>query len=228
MMMKKILLCINILLISMALTVSAQEILTAEQYFRAVSEHYGTIVDYRAQITIRHGEEVMEGEILYKTPNLLRINFTEPEDQVLVVDGIQLMLYLPIHHVLMRQDIDSHSTATLATMTSEQGLKLLSQSYSIAFLDGPAAVPLDEDSDEMVRKFKLVWRTPGQGFRQIEMSVDKNMMIRRMVGINEDFETFSFDFVNIRVNQNIPAARFSFDEPPEAYMIENFLFEPES
>lgn len=228
MMMKKILLCINILLISMALTVSAQEILTAEQYFRAVSEHYGTIVDYRARITIQHGEEVMEGEILYKTPNLLRINFTEPEDQVLVVDGIQLMLYLPIHHVLMRQDIDSHSTATLATMTSEQGLKLLSQNYSIAFLDGPGAVPLDEGSDEMVRKFKLVWRTPGQGFRQIEMSVDKNMMIRRMIGINEDFETFTFDFVNIRVNQNIPAARFSFDEPPEAYMIENFLFEPES
>ncbi len=226
--MKKAFLYIFVFLLLIPLGVSAQEIMTAEKYFQAVSENYGTIMDYQARIVISHGEEPMEGDIFYKTPNLMRINFSDPEEQVLVVDGIQLMIYLPIHHVLMRQEITRHSPGTLAAMTSEQGLKLLSQNYSVAFLEGPEAVPLDEGSDEMVRKLKLAWRTPGQGFRQIEMSVDKNMMIRRMVGITESFETFTFDFIDIRVNQEIPTARFRFEEPPEAYVIENFLFEPES
>ncbi len=206
----------------------AQDILTAEQYFTAVSEHYGTIKDYQAEITITKGEEVLKGMIYYKTPNLLRINFTEPEDQVLVVDGIQMMLYLPLHHVFMRQEITRHSKESLETMVSEQGLKLLQQNYSVAFLDGPEPVPIEEDSDEMVRKLKLAWRTPGEGFRQIEMSVNKNMMIRRMVGITDDYETFQFDLINIQVNQEIPNTRFVFEEPPSAYQIDNFLFEPES
>jgi len=166
--------------------------------------------------------------IYYKTPNLLRINFTEPEDQVLVVDGIQLMMFLPLHHVLMRQEITRHSQASLATMVSEQGLKLLEQNYSVAFLDNPEPVILEEGSDEMVRKLNLAWRTPGQGFRQIEMSVNKDMLIRRMVGITDNYETFQFDFINIQLNQDLPDARFVFEEPPSAYMIENFLFEPEN
>ena len=226
--MKKLLYCMIILILLLSSIAGAQEIMTAETYFQAVSENYGTVTDYEAQIVITHGEEVMKGELLFKTPNLMRINFVEPEDQVLVVDGVQLMLYLPIHHVLMRQEITRHSPTALATMTSEQGLKLLSQNYSVAFLERPEPLPLEEGSDEMVRKFKLAWRIPGQGFRQIEMSVDKNMMIRRMVGITESFDTFSFDFIDVRVNQDIPNARFRFEEPPSAYVIENFLFEPES
>lgn len=221
-----------ILLIVLVLTASAylpaQEITTAAEYFSSVSEHYGTVQDYQAQITISHNDEVMKGIIYYKTPNLLRINFTEPEDQVLVVDGIQLMLFLPIHHVLMIQEITRHSEASLATMASEQGLKLFEQNYSVAFLEGPQAMPLEEGSDEMVRKLKLAWRTPGQGFREIEMSVNEDKMIRRLVGITDNYETFQFDFINIQVNQDLPDTRFRFEEPPSAYVIENFLFEPEN
>jgi len=226
---RTIYLCVLVLSATiMPASLFSQDILTAEQYFNAVSEHYGTIEDYQAEITITKGEEVLKGKIFYKTPNLLRIDFTKPEDQVLVVDGIQMILYLPLHHVTMRQEITRHSQNSLETMVSEQGLKLLEQNYSVAFLDGPEAVPIDEGSDEMVRKLKLAWRTPGEGFRQIEMSVNKNMMIRRMVGITDNYETFQFDLVNIQVNQDIPNTRFRFDDPPSAYQIDNFLFEPEN
>ncbi|MDZ7792717.1 MAG: hypothetical protein U5P10_03220 [Spirochaetia bacterium] len=80
----------------------------------------------------------------------------------------------------------------------------------------------------MVRKLKLAWRTPGEGFRQIEMSVNKDMMIRRMVGITDAYENFQFDFIGIQPNQNIPDTRFRFEEPPSAYKVDNFLFEPEN
>lgn len=212
----------------MPTSLAAQDILTAEEYFNSVSEHYGTIEDYQADITITRDEKVMEGKIFYKTPNLLRINFIEPEDQVLVVDGVQMMLYLPMHHVLMRQEIDRHSQTSLETMASEQGLKLLKENYSVAFLDGPEPVPIEEGSDEMVRKLKLAWRNPGEGFREIEMSVDKNLMIRRIVGITDEYDNFQFDFVDIQVNQDLPNTRFRFEDPPSAYQIDNFLFEPEN
>lgn len=207
---------------------AAQDILTAEQYFDAVSEKYGTIEDYTAQITITHGETTMEGTVFYKAPNLMRINFTNPEEQVLVVNDEQLMLHLPVHHVVMRQELGSGSNTGLAGMASKKGLQLLKRSYSVAFLEGPEPIPLEEESDIMVRKLKLVWRTPGQGFRQIEMSVNQNMMIRRMVGLTGDYERFQFDFTDIQINQGIPDTRFEFDEPPSAYRIDNFLFEPNS
>jgi outer membrane lipoprotein-sorting protein len=54
------------------------------------------------------------------------------------------------------------------------------------------------------------------------------MMIRRMVGITGNYERFQFDFTNIRTNQNIPGSRFEFEEPPSAYRIDNFLFDPQS
>ncbi len=229
--MKKITIYLSALVlmaVATPLTLSAQNIQTAEEYFEAVSEHYGTINDYQADIVITKEEDVLKGKIYYKSPNLLRIDFTEPEDQVLVVDGVQMLLYLPLHHVVMRQEITRHSQSSLETMASEQGLNLLKQNYSVAFLDGPEPVPIEEGSDEMVRKLKLAWRTPGEGFRQIEMSVNKDMMIRRMVGITDAYENFQFDFIGIQPNQNIPDTRFRFEEPASAYKVDNFLFEPEN
>jgi outer membrane lipoprotein-sorting protein len=210
----------------------SQDIVTAEQFFDAVSEQYGTIEDYIANITSAHGETSMQGTVYYKAPNLLRINFSEPEDQVLVVNDEQLMLHLPKHHVVMRQVLEpgssSSSSTSLAGMASEKGLQLLKRSYSVAFLEGPEPMPLEEGADIMVRKLKLAWRTPGEGFRQIEVSVNKDMMIRRMVGITGNYERFQFDFTNIRINQDIPDSRFDFEEPPSAYRIDNFLFDPKS
>lgn len=206
----------------------AQNIMTAEEYFDAVSEHYGTIDDYEAQISITRGDQLFKGTLFYKKPNLLRINFSEPQDQVLVINNEKMMLHLPQHHVVMQQELKEHSNAALASMASEQGLELLNRSYSVAFLDGPQLVPLDEESDIMVRKLKLAWRTPGEGFRQIIMSVNKDMMIRRMEGLTAEYERFSFDLTNITTNQGIPGARFDYESPPSAYQINNFLFTPES
>lgn len=216
-----------ILILQLPLAIGAQEMLTAERFFNSVSEQYGTVEDYEARISIIHGERVMEGMIYYGTPNRLRIDFTEPEEQVIAVDGERMSLYLPMQNVVLRQQLKKHNEAALATMASEQGLNLLRRGYSIAFLEGPDLVPLDEGSDVMVRKLNLNWRTTDEGFRQIIVSVDEDLLIRRMKGITADYETFQFDFNRIRTNIGIPGARFEYDDPASAYVIENFLFEPE-
>jgi len=206
---------------------TAQDILTAVEYFDSISSNYGEIEDYEARINIITSEISMEGVLFYKSPNLLRINFSEPEEQVISVNNDILTLHIPDQNVIMEQKLQSHSDATLAVMASKEGLELLKKGYSVAFLKGPDPVFLEEGSEEMVRKLNLVWRKTDEGYRQIEMSITEDGMIRRMKGLTVNYETFQFDFTEIRINQNIPLSRFDYEAPPSAYVMNNFLFEPE-
>ncbi len=204
---------------------AAQEIIPASRFFESLSSTYGDIADYKADLVITKGETILEGVVFYKSPNLLRINFSQPEDQVIVVNNENLMIYLPDKSVVMTQKLREKSETTPAARASEKGLRLLAQGYSISYLSSPDPVPLVEGSNEMVVKLRLEWRTTDEGFRQIIMSVGQNNMIRRMEGITTTYDTVVFDFTNIRTNQNIPEARFDFEPPASAYEMHNFLFE---
>jgi len=59
------------------------------------------------------------------------------------------------------------------------------------------------------------------------VSITEDGMIRRMKGLTVNYETFQFDFTEIRINQSIPLSRFEYESPPSAYVMNNFLFEPE-
>ena len=146
----RLFICIISILFLISFTVSAQELVTAVNFFERISEYYGEIFDYEAEIAITQGTGesavTSSGVIYYKSPNLLRIDFTEPEEQVICVTGEDLMIYLPTQVVVMTQKLKRHSDATLATMASSQGLELLEKGYSIGYLDGPDPVPLEEGS----------------------------------------------------------------------------------
>jgi len=215
------------LLVLVFMQVYAQDILTAGEFFDTLSAAYGSIEDYEARISIVTDEVSMEGILYYKSPNLLRINFSKPEEQVISVNNDVLTLHIPDQNVVMQQTLKKHSNAALAAMASKEGLELLKKGYSIAFLKGPDPVSLDEGSEELVTNLKLVWRQTDEGYRQIEMSIGKDGMIRRMKGITVNYDTFQFDFTEIKINQSIPLSRFEYEAPPSAYIMNNFLFEPE-
>jgi outer membrane lipoprotein-sorting protein len=207
--------------------VCAQEILTAENYFDHVSARYGKIQDYTATISITQGETVMTGTLYYKNPNLLRIDFTEPEDQVLVTNGSELTIYIPRFEVILVQRLRRRSQAALASMASEQGLHLLKKNYGVAYLSGPELVPLEEGSEEQVRKLKLESRSTAEGFRQIVLAIGRTGLIRRITGVTIGYEEFMLDLTDIVANQNIPDTRFEYDSPPYANVYNDFLFEAE-
>ena len=206
---------------------AAQEIVPAARFFNDISSQYGEIQDYQADMTITFEDQVMTGTVFYKTPNLLRINFTKPAEQVIVADGEELMIYLPLQSVTMTQSIKRHSQAALTSMAAGQGLYLLSRGYSIGYLDSPGYQALEEGSPEQVIKLRLEWRSTDEGFRQIILSIGENGYIRRMEAVTKEYQELQYDLTNILVNQNIPDTRFEFDPPPSSYTISNFLFEPE-
>ncbi len=218
------------LIIFPALFSSAQEqqrIVTASEFLNYVSVQYGSIDDYEANVTITKGKEKMSGILYYKTPSLLRINFDTPKEQVLVVDKEKLVIYIPKYRVIMQQKLKKKGSASGAGMASREGLKILKQNYTVAYLESPDFVPLDDGSEEMVKKLKFVWRTADEGFRQLVMSVGEDNLIRRLLCVTADYTEMQFGFTDIKTNEGIPDTRFEYDSPASANVFENFLFDAE-
>jgi len=203
----------------------AQEIVTAPAFFRQVADRYEQIEDYIADIRMRKGSTVMRGELFYSHPNLLRINFSEPDEQVLVSDGSTLTLYVPALDVTMQQSLRSRQQdEEITALATREGLGLLRRMYNVSYLEGPAAIPLEEGSDEMVTKLRLTWRNPSEGFREIIVSISEDLLIRRMTGTTVNYDEVTLTFTSIRVNQNLPASQFEYRSPPSANRFHDFLF----
>jgi outer membrane lipoprotein-sorting protein len=204
----------------------AEDILTADQFFSQVSDRYAQVNDYEAHIAITAGKNApMSGTIAYKTPNLLRIDFTQPPDQVISFDGEQLQVYIPSLQAILAQSTTSKGGAGGASLASRDGLAMMRRSYSVSFETGPTPVPLEEKSQEMVVRLNLTRKSVAEGFRTIKLSVDPNQkLIRRIEGWTLSNDYFIFDFTGIKTNQNIPDTRFIYDSPASANMYNNFLF----
>jgi len=221
-----------VLLILIATGASAQtpseKIVTAADFFAKVSAHYGTVKDYEANLTILRGakgESVQKGKIYVKYPVFLRIDFSSPAGQVMVSDGEKLTIAIPSPKTILVQRFGKKSSSTIAQMAGAQALSYLQQDYLIAFESTPTYVPLEEGSKETVMKLLLKGANQAATYRQILLSVDKDFMIRRMECINNGNDKLTLDFQNIKTNQNIPDQRFDYDGPPDAAVINNFLYE---
>ena len=157
--------------------------MTATVYFDTVSENYAAVEDYQADIEIRREDTEMKGVLFYKSPDMIRINFSEPEDQVLALDGELLSVYIPKLQVIMEQKVEKDGSAvgSGASIASREGLKLLKQNYSIAYLKSPEPVNLDEDDNESekVVKLKLIWRSTDESFRQIDLSIGEERSYKK-------------------------------------------------
>jgi outer membrane lipoprotein-sorting protein len=207
--------------------IHSQEIITAERYLEMVSERYGVIKDYEANIVIHSGSSEMSGTVSHLVPDFLRIDFTRPSDQVIVFNGEQLTVYLPEYRAVLNQNITQNRRppSAGASLASAQGLGLLRRNYVPSFITGPGPVPLDSGSQEKVVKLRLTRRSISEGFREIILHINADTrLIRRIEGRTIAEGLVQFDFTNIKVNQGIPEQRFIYDSPASANVYNNFLF----
>jgi outer membrane lipoprotein-sorting protein len=233
---KRIFLFFGVVVLAAPLSFS-QDIRTAPEFFATVAERYSSISDYIAEVEMTMPEQSLTGTLFYRRPNLIRIDFAEPEDQVLVSDGETLKVYIPEYNVVLQQALTGAGENAVAGLASSDGLKLMRENYSIAYLDSPDPVPLDDpedgesadtaggESSQMVTKLRLTWRSTSEGFRQLILSIDEDRLIRRIVGVTVGYEEIQIDFLDVRLNQNIPTARFDYEAPASANLFSDFLFE---
>ena len=180
----------------------SQEIVTADKYLESVSERYTEIKDYEARVNIRSDSTDMIGNLSYLDPFFLRIDFTEPAEQVLVFDGSVLTVYIPRLRAVLTQAVApvrrSTTPAVGASFATAQGLQLLRRGYIPTFLTGPEPVPLDDRNREAVVKLRLTRRIASEGFREIILCVDpQTLLIRRIEGRTIAESLVRFDFTNV-------------------------------
>ena len=201
-----------------------QDILTADQFFLQVSERYAQVSDYEGKLGIVAGKSSMSGLVAYKAPTLLRIDFVQPPDQVIVFDGTRLVIYIPDLRAVLQQDVSGKPTGA-ASLATREGLRMLRRNYSIAYETSPTPLPLDEGSAEEVVRLSLTRRVMSEGFKSLKLSITPDTkIIRRIEGLTLSNERFVFDFTGIKLNTGIPETRFIYDSPASANVYNNFLF----
>jgi len=201
---------------------AAQDIQTALSLFNQVAEKYGQVYDYSANVIIRADNQVMGGHLYWKKKSRLRIDFSQPSQQVLISNGELLQVYIPKYNVTLTQKLDS--TSNTAGLASSEGLTMLRRGYAIAFKSTPNLQPLDDGAGEQVYKLLLTWKNTNQGFRQIELAVTQSKYIRRIEGVTSDRKNIRIDFANVNMNIGIPDITFDYNTPPESNRYDNFLF----
>ena len=209
------------------LAIFPQEIITADSYLEQISERYGGVRDYEAQVVIRSGNTDMTGDLSFLNPYFLRIDFTRPSQQVMVFNGELLTVYLPEFRAVLNQVVAPirRTSSVGASMASAQGLQLLRRGYVPTFVTGPEPVPLDDRNPDRVVKLRLTRRLASEGFREIILSISADTrLIRRIEGRTIADALVRFDFTNIKTNVGIPEARFIYDSPASANLYNNFLF----
>ena len=211
----------------LAAAAGAQDIVTAEQFFAKVSDKYAGVEDYEASIAISNAGQPMTGKLYFKSPSLLRIDFTQPPEQVIVFDGDRLVVYIPQYRAVLQQETGGAGLgAGAASLASREGLSMMKRNYTIAWESAQQASALDQSNPEKVYKLLLSRKTVSEGFKTIRVSVsESSLLIRRIEGWTVANERISFDFNSIRLNQSIPATRFIYDAPASANVYNNFLFQ---
>ena len=224
--MKRTLVVLFFLLVS-TLLVAGEDIVTAEQLFAKVSLAYAAVTDYQAQISISNAGQPMKGTLYFKSPSLLRINFSQPAEQVIVFDGDTLKVYIPQYRAVLQQETGAAGIgAGAASLASREGLAMMKRNYTIAWESVPQASALDPGSTELVYRLMLSRKAVSEGFKTIRISVvSTSLLIRRIEGWTVANDRIGFDFTSIALNQGIPATRFLYDAPASANIYNNFLFQ---
>ncbi len=222
--MKKLLISLCALFISTVLF--AQNITTASAYFKTISEYYGTIKDYEVDFEIKIEKNESRGKLSFKAPNLLRMDYTNPEEQVICFNGDMLTIYIkePAEAVLQQQ-VTPGSAGNATNLSTPQGLSLMSRYYTVAYETGQNPEPLEEGSDEMVVKLILSRKSASEAFRYIKLAINnETKLIRRIEAVTPKGEEFVFDFFDYVLNQDLSEQRFVYDAPSSANNYNNFLF----
>lgn len=218
-----------VILIMLPVFLFSQE--TAGDFFTKISNKYSEIESYTANFKFTSGVKaniIQEGSISYMSPNLLRLDYTDPENQVLCVNSRKMSLYVPYHQTLFEQTINSEADAKALETSglTSQGLLLFKTNYSISYLNGPELEVLDDNNPEEVYKLRLLPRKSSEPFRKIIISITEEGYIRRVESHTRGDETIILDIVDIDPEAKLTKKIFDYDAPPTATTIKDFLFTP--
>ncbi len=205
--------------LAFAQTEDSPSIVTASDFFKTVSDYYASFYDYTCSVNIQMGSSQQYGTMYFKRPELVRIDFTRPAEQVFNFDGETLKIYLPGQNAILEQAVTGRSQGAL-------GLSLIRRYYTIQYETSQDPVPLSEGSSVQVINLVCSRRSASEAFKTIKLSISPtSKLIVRVVAESQSGDTYTITFSNYSVNVGLSARRFIYDPPSSANNYNNFLYE---
>ncbi|MBN2322710.1 MAG: outer membrane lipoprotein carrier protein LolA [Spirochaetes bacterium] len=185
-----------------------------------MSEKSTAIEDYTAQFIWVNGDVRYTGKIKYKKPDMLLLEFVEPEGQKIVANERVLFIYIPYLKVVCQQSLGEDTESSILSTASESGLSKLFEEYSFSFYDTSEPQPFGNTS---AYHLKLVQKRPKVGFKQMDMWVSENGLILQSSSVSPNGVTVSLSFSEIQLNVELPDYIFEFEVPADAQIIRNII-----
>ena len=153
-----------------------------------------------------------KGKLYFKKPNLMRWEYTDPENNIYLYKGDHFQWYFAEDNQLMRGSIsnEGHESEILNLLT---GQKNLLGFYSVEFSPFPTDIPQNV-------QIKLTPKQEDDGsFLLLELD-KKNWLINKIILMDWEGNKTEFHFSKIKANASLPKNIFELKLPSDVEIIE--------
>jgi len=230
---KKVFLICLLTFLVLSYAIPQEELLSAKDLLQRISDNFKiNIQDYKANIQWIQKDKTQVGTLYFKNPQKMRINFSDPEGQVICTNGYELWLYVEYLNLILHQKLlekEKEKTEEGKTKLIENpilinavGLDKYLTDYSIEYFETKEKVSYKDGTK--VYKLKLIrWRSSKNGFNTVFLTIQENGLIRKVEGVTAAYRHIILEIDNIETNMNISDITFNYKPPPHANTVENCI-----
>jgi outer membrane lipoprotein carrier protein len=186
---------------------------TAGEFAQALQRKYDSIKGFTTDFvqTYRGGvlnkQTTSRGRLAIKKPGKMRWDYTAPEKQLFVSDGVKMYSYIPADRQVIVSSMPAGDAATTPALFLA-GKGNLARDFTPAYTDLPAGAPAG------TRALKLVPKVRQAEYDWLVVVVDPGTVaLRGIVYLDPQGGTSSFFFGNLQENANLADKEFDFKPP---------------
>jgi len=154
------------------------------------------------------GVEAQKGEMVIKRPAKMKWNFTSGDRQF-ITNGETMWVYNRLKKQVIRYADVSSTRSTADSLL--QSLDNLRTHFDVEVADGAEAGHI----------IKLAPKKGDQAqFRSVHLTINKNLIIRKLVIKDAGDTVTTLDFSNVKLNAEVPDSTFEFELPKGVEMVE--------
>ena len=221
-----------------------EDLLSAKTLLERLSESFkANVRDLKTEIKLTQGNSISTGTLYFKNPQKIRIDFTDPPNQVICSNGYELWVYIPYLNIVLHQDIlerermkddeeektDSENEEnkepeiiTNPVLLNPVGLDKFLTEYSIEYHETKEKINYKDNTK--VYQLKLIrWRSTKHGFNVIYLLIQENGIIRQVKGVTASYKQIVLELDKIELNTNISDLKFNYEPPSHTSTVDDFI-----
>lgn len=198
------------------------EVLTEMEKVNSAFKTLKADVVYTRTITLLDATEVSRGEMSYKKPKRLYLEFFPPRDEVNIVDGKYIWVYHPKEKQVEKYEMDKSKQSSQSLSFFEFGygesVDAAKKNYKISLLE------TKDNGEKLSYLLDLLPNDPKSQYSDIRLWVEEGFWLPGRIELYEsDGEVVNvIELKNIRLNKGMSDKLFVFDVPRGVEVIEPF------